>query len=458
MMTNGTGVRVRKALATALAAGCCLTAAACGSSKAGTTATGAGGVTITVNNEPPSTDPIDRKNFLADVADFEKKNPKIKVVPHEGQMDPKTFSAKIAGGQLENVFYVYYTDPAGLIAKHQALDITSYLPAVPEVKTIKPQLMKVFSDSSGKVYGLPQGNYSMGLVYNRTLFTRAGLDPNSPPTTWDDVRADAKRIAALGNGIAGYGDYSKSNTGGWHFTAEMYSLGGDVAKQGSDGKWTADFNNDKGRQVLQQLHDMRWVDNSMGQKQLLEWADLLQLMGANKLGMYVATSDNIPTISTQYKGNAADYGLGPIPGGGGTLAGGGGFMFNAKDTPDQVRAGLKWLAYKYLTPGQGDYDYARTAADKQPVGLPEPDMWTGSAEATRTSLVKADSNVPTQNYQAFVTGNANVPLDIEPPNAQQIYAVLDTVMAQVLTNRNADVNKLLSDAEKQVNGILATVQ
>ncbi|MHA6765049.1 ABC transporter substrate-binding protein [Streptacidiphilus sp. PAMC 29251] len=443
----------------ALAAGCCLTAAACGSSKSGTAATSADGITtITVNDEPASTDAVNRKNFLADIAAFEAKNPKIKVIPHEGQMDPKTFSAKIAGGQLENVFYTYFTDPAGLIAKHQALDITSYLSAFPQVKTIKPQLMKVYSDASGKVYGIPQGNYSMGLVYNRTLFTKAGLNPDSPPTTWADVRADAKKIAALGNGIAGYGDYSKSNTGGWHFTAEMYSLGGDVAKQGSDGKWTADFNNDKGKQVLQQLHDMRWVDDSMGQKQLLEWADLLQMMGAGKLGMYVATSDNIPTISNQYKGNAADYGLGPIPGGAGTLAGGGGFMFNPKDTPAQVKAGIAWLSYKYLTPGQGEYDYARAAAAKQPVGLPEPDLWTGAAEATRTSLVAANATVPVQNYQPFVTGNANVPLDVEPPNAQQLYAVLDTAMAQVLTNKNADIDKLLSDAEKQINAILATVQ
>lgn len=459
MKTTGTALRARRAIAIAVTAGLGLSVAACGSSTASNTKPAADGVvTITVNDEPPATDPLDRKNFLADVAAFEAKNPKIRITPHEGQMDPKTFSAKLAGGQLENVFYVYYTDPAGLIAKHQAADITSYLSAVPQVQQLKPALMKVFSDAAGKVYGIPQGNYSMGLVYNRKLFTQAGLDPNSPPTTWADVRTDAKKIAALGNGVAGYGDYSKSNTGGWHFTAEMYSLGGDVAKQGSDGSWKADFNNDKGRQVLQQLHDMRWTDDSMGQKQLLEWADLLQMMGANKLGMYVATSDNIPTISTQYKGNAQDYGLGPIPGGAGTLAGGAGFMFNTRNTPEQTKAGLAWLAYEYLTPGQGSYDYARTAADKQPVGLPEPDMWTGAAERTRTDLVKANTTLPVANYQAFSTGNANVPLNLEPPNAQQVYAVLDTAMAQVLTNRNADVNKLLSDSETQVNSILSTVK
>ncbi|MFD0327349.1 extracellular solute-binding protein [Streptacidiphilus monticola] len=359
---------------------------------------------------------------------------------------------------MENVFYVYFTDPAGLIAKHQAADVTPYLDGFPQIKQVKPELLKVFQDTQGHTYGLPEGNYSMGLVYNRKLFTQAGLDPDNPPTTWDQVRTDAQKIAALGHGIAGYGDYSKSNTGGWHFTAEMYSRGGDVAKQDAGGRWTADFDNATGRAVLQQLHDMRWTDNSMGQRQLLEWADLLQMMGAGKLGMYVATSDNIPTIVGQYKGVATDFGLGPIPGGQGTLAGGGGFMFNPKDTPEQIKAGLAWLTFKYDNPDRIALGVQRDAQAKLPVGLPEPNLWTGTAAQTRADAVKANANLPAANYQKFVDASATIPLHLEPPNAQQIYAVLDTVMAQILTNKDADIDTLLSTATTQVNSILATVK
>src|SRR5438552_4539415 len=264
-------------------------------------------VTITVNGLPPKTDPTNRATFLRDVQTFEQLHPNIRVIPHEGFMDPQTFQARLAGGQLENVFYVYFTDPANLIAKRQAADITSYVKGNAILAQIKPTILKIFSDSKGHVYGLPKSNYTLGLLYNRTLFQQAGLNPNAPPTTWAQVRADAKKIAALGNGTVGYGDYSKSNTGGWHFTAELYSLGGSIAVK-DGGTWKASFNNDKGKQVLQHLHDMRWTDNSMGSRQLLEWADLLQMMAAGKLGMYVATSDNIPTIVNQYKGNYAEYG------------------------------------------------------------------------------------------------------------------------------------------------------
>jgi ABC-type glycerol-3-phosphate transport system substrate-binding protein len=448
------GSRARIAVVVAAAAALALTASGCGSTSKGS-ASKDGSVTITVNDMPAKTDPVNRKIFLQDVAAFEKAHPKIKVVPHEGQMDPQTFATKLAGGQLENAFYVYFTDPAGLIAKHQAADITDYLTDYPASAQVKPELRKVFQDAQGHSYGVPEGNYSMGLVYNRKLFQQAGLDPDQPPTTWDEVRADAKKIAALGHGTVGYGDYSKSNTGGWHFTAEMYSRGGDVAKQQGDGSWQADFDNATGKAVLQQLHDMRWTDGSMGQRQLLEWADLLQMMGAGKLGMYLATSDNIPTIASQYKGDPGDYGLGPMPDGKGTLAGGGGFMFNPKSSPAQIKAALAWVMFKYENPDRITAGQQRAAAAKQPVGLPEPNIWTGAAERTKAAADKKYANQPVANYAPFEKAVGSIPLKLEPPKAQQVYAVLDTVMAKVLTQKDADIDGLLSSASRQVDSLLA---
>ncbi|WP_394824622.1 ABC transporter substrate-binding protein [Pendulispora albinea] len=422
---------------------------------------GAGGesgtITLTVNALPPPTEAFERQVFLDDVKAFEAQNPNIKIDAHEGKMDPRTFTTKLAGGQLEDVFYVYFTDPPNLIAKKQVAEITPYLDTIPAAKHLRPELLEVFSGLGGKVYGLPWKNYSMGLLYNRTLFAKAGLDPNVPPKTWADVRTCAKKIAALGDGIVGYGDYSKSNTGGWHFTAEIYSLGGEIAVK--DGEtWRAAFNDERGKQVLQQLKDMRWTDNSMGARQFLEWADLLQMMAAGKLGMYIATSDNVPVLVSQFKGNYDEYGLGPIPGGKATLAGGEGFMFNAKASPEKIKAGLKWLAFKYDNPDRLGEQYQREAEAKQPVGLPEPAIWTGEPRQKLENALREHGNLPAQNYAPFRAATGGVPLKLEPPLAQRIYAVLDTAMAKVLTDPNADIGALLEGAEKQANTILATVK
>jgi ABC-type glycerol-3-phosphate transport system substrate-binding protein len=445
---------LRAAVTAALAASLFLTA--CGDAAEPSDAAD-GPVTITVNGMPAATDEYNRANFEKDVKDFEAKHPNIKIDAKEGQMDPKTFSAKLAGGQLEDVFYVYFTDPQNLIAKKQVSDITPYLGEVPAIKDVRPVLLQVFSDSKGKVYGLPSANYSLGLIYNRTLFQQAGLDPDKPPTTWVAVREAAKKITALGNGITGYGDYSKNNTGGWHFTAELYSIGGDVAVK--DGEtWKAAFNNDKGRQVLQQLKDMRFTDRSMGEKQALEYADLLTQMASGKLGMFVGGTGDLPNIVNQYKGKYEEYGLGVIPDGKATLGGGDGYMFKAGLSPAKIKAGLQWLAFRKLNPDRVDADKALDKAKNQPVGIPEPNIWTGVSEQKLIAANTRHANVPAANYQPFNAASAGIPLKVEPPAAQQCYAALDTAMLKVLTDPNANVDQLLKDAETQVNQILATVK
>jgi multiple sugar transport system substrate-binding protein len=449
--------RLSGAIGLLLVAGVGLSAAACGTDDPAPAGKTDSKVTLVVNGLPPGTEEANHKRFLDNVAAFERLNPNIKIDAREGKMDPQTFSAKLAGGQLEDVFYVYFTDPANLIAKRQVADVSKYLKEFPVTSQIKPEVLRVFQDDKGGTYGLPYKNYSMGLLYNRDLFTKAGLDPNAPPTTWAAVREAAKKIAGLGKGTVGYGDYSKSNTGGWHFTTELYSIGGDLAvKEG--GTWKAAFNNEKGRQVLQQLKDMRWTDNSMGQKQLLEWADLLQMMGSGKLGMYLATADNIPTIVNQYKGDFKTYGLGPIPDGLGTLGGGEGYMFNAKATPEKIRAGLKWLTFWFTSPDKFAEENKWASETKQPVGLPEPAIYTGEAAAKQAAADKQYANVPQDNYAPFVAAMSRIPVKLEPPNAQQVYAVLDVAMQKVLTDKNANIDELLKNAETQVNSILASVR
>jgi multiple sugar transport system substrate-binding protein len=449
----------RRLFATSVALGALLLGSACSSSDDTPDEAADGPVTITVNGLPPDTDPVNRKNFTEDVAAFMARYPNIKIDAREGMMDPQTFSAKLAGGQLEDVFYVYFTDPQALIRKRQASDISKYLGDFPNTKDVKPELMRIFSDADGKVYGLPSQNYSMGLVYNRQLFTKAGLDPANPPKTWAEVREAAKKLTALGGGVTGYGDYSKNNTGGWHFTAEMYSLGGEVATQ--DGEtWKAAFNNATGKQVLQQLKDMRWTDDTMGQKQLLEYADLLQLMGSNKLGMYLGTGSDIVNIVNQYKGTFDTYGLGSIPDGKGTLGGGDGYMFKAGLSPAKIKAGLTWLSYKSVAPDRIAENLGRANKNKEPVGLPQPNIWVAGSASDKTLVAERTKlqNVPVENFAPFASTETTIPLKLEPPLAQQVYAVLDVPMQKILTDRNADVDKLLADAETQVNAILGAAK
>ncbi|MEV7288989.1 sugar ABC transporter substrate-binding protein [Streptomyces sp. NPDC093252] len=443
----------RRTFVTLAAGAMSLTAlTACGSGDEEGAASGK--TQITVNCMPPKSAKVDRKFFEDDVAAFEKANPDIDVVPHDGFpcQDPKTFDAKLAGGQMEDVFYTYFTDAKHVVDINQAADLTPYIKELASYETIQQQLRDIYT-VDGKIYGVPRTGYSMGLIYNKALFEEAGLDPDQPPATWDEVRTAAKKIADLGDGTVGYADYSAQNQGGWHFTAELYSQGGDVVS--ADGK-TATIDTPEGKAVLQTLHDMRWADESMGTKQLLVINDVQQMMGSGKLGMYLAAPDNIPILVKEKGATYEDMAIAPMPGGNGTLIGGDGYMFNKKASPEEIRAGLKWLDFMFLTPGDGFLgDYARAKENDAPVGLPEPRLFTGAADEKDQQVKEANANVPVENYQPFLDGNQSLDMKIEPPSAQQIYSVLDGVVSAVLTKEDADIDGLLKDASGKIDDILA---
>ncbi|GAA4057278.1 ABC transporter substrate-binding protein [Actinomadura miaoliensis] len=412
-------------------------------------------VTITVGCQPPKTAKSDRAAWDADVQAFQAKYPNITIVSKDAFpcIVPETFQAKLAGGQMEDVYYVYYTDAQKIIQNRQAADITPYVGALKRLKDVNPQFVKALQDGKGRVYGVPRKGYTTGLVYNRKLFTRAGLDPDSPPRTWAEVREAAKKIAALGPGYVGYGEYSAGNTGGWHFTAELYGRGGDVVTP--DGRKAA-FNSPAGRAVLQTLKDMRWTDDSMGSKQLLRWEDLMRMMGSGKLGMMVGAPDVAVETFLNFGAKIEDIGATTLPEARASLLGGDAYMINPKATPDQIKAAMLWLDFRNLTPGQGQFDYRRFKSDGRPVGVPENLLWGANASGSQERALRRQyATVPVDNFAPYENGSPAVAPKVEPPNAQAVYAILDGAMSAVLTRKDANIDQLLADAEKKVNALLA---
>ncbi|MEU2929868.1 extracellular solute-binding protein [Streptomyces sp. NPDC007251] len=452
---------MRRSAALLIVGALTLTAAACSSSSDGGAKSSNGKVTLSIDCAPPKSRPTQRKQWAADIAAFEKLHPNITVksidtFPCE---TPELFTAALKGGTEPNVFYTYFTDKQQVLDAGQAADITKYVTS--ENLPVKDDIMSSVWDTQkadGKIYGIPRTNYTMGVIINRKLFQKAGLNPDQPPQTWAEVEADAKKIAALGKGIAGYGDYSAGNNGGWHFTAEIYAQGGRMV---SDDGTKAAFNSPQGLAVLQNLHKLRFADNVMGSTQLYKWGDLQKQMAAGKLGMYIAAPDDITYMVQSLGAHYGDFGMGPVPGqngpGVGTLTGGDDYMFNVKDTPEQIKAGIQLLSYLWLTEGQGQqYNYARSKSSGQAVGLPQPQLFQGATATKDAQLKAANATMSVQAFEPFV--KANVPGVVEPGNAQAIYKILDTAMASTLTNPNADLKKLLDTAEQQVNQVLANAQ
>ncbi len=396
------------------------------------------------------------------IKEFETKYPWVTVTPEEYNWTAPTFTAALAAGTLPDVFTIPFTDGKGLIAQHQIVNINDRVQALPYIDKFNKNVLVNGQDADGKIWAIPTQAYGMSLTYNRTLFTAAGLDPDKPPTTWDEIRADAKAIAQK-TGVAGYAEMATENTGGWQLTTATYALGGRMETVGSDGKVTATLNNPATKQALANLKTLRWDDNSMGSTFDYAWGTINQAFASGQVGIFTGGSDLYTAMVQNNNLNPADYGVSIIPLasdpnagvlGGGTLA-----AVNVVTTDAQRDAAVQWIDFYYmqklLTQDGAVADAQALKANNQPVGVPALPIFDKATYDESQTWIKDYINVPTAQMTHFTSQIFDQQLVNEPTaHTQDLYAALDPVVQAVLTDKNANVDALLDAANTQVQAIL----
>ena len=396
------------------------------------------------------------------IAQFQEKYPWITVEPEEYNWTAPTFTAALAAGTLPDVFTIPFTDGKGLIAQHQIVDIDSRVRALGYADRFNPNVLVNGQDADGKIYAVPTAAYGMSLTYNRTLFTQAGLDPDAPPTTWDDVRSAAKAIADA-TGVAGYASMATENTGGWQLTTSTYALGGRMQQVNEDGTVTATVNNDATKTVLERLKAMRWEDNSMGSTFDYAWGTMNQAFAAGQVGMVTGGSDLYTWMIQNASLQPADYGITVVPLadspdagvlGGGTLA-----AVNVVTTEAERDAAVAWIDFYYIqkliTEEGAIADATALTANNQPVGVPALPIFDKATYDESQVWIADYINVPLEQMTPFTSKIFDQPLINEPvAHTQETYAALDPVVQAVLTDQNADIDALLDAANAQIQAIL----
>jgi len=424
---------------------------------AGAAVSSTNSVTISVVSLIPGSTKAAINQFNAQVAEFEKVNPTITIKPVEYQWTGPTFAAKLAAGTLPTVFEVPFTDARTLGDNGQLADLTELAKALPYFSKYNKAVLAEGTDSKGQIIGLPKGAYAQALHYNRKLFQEAGLDPNTPPTTWAQVRADARQITQK-TGQPGYVEMAKDdNTAGWILTTVVYSLGGRM-ETGYGTKAKATVDNPETVAALNLLKEMRWTDNSMGSNFDYGWSDINQAFAAGNVGMYVSGSDVYTNLVQASNIDPSIYGLAPIPLSKNPNAGvlGGGTEAVVKPTVNaaQKAAAMKWIDFYYEQPLVSQpraIQNARTlAANKQPVGVPALPLFNEQQYNLANTWIKPYINVPLAQMKPFTTGIFGQKLIPEPEaSTQSVYHSLDAVVEAVLTEPDADVPSLLQQANQQ---------
>lgn len=415
-------------------------------------------VTITISNQPPATQAADLAAYQKLIADFEAAYPNVTVKGSEIVWDAKTFQAQLAGGQLPTVMVVPFTEPQGLIARKQVADITSELEQIGLKDQLNPAALPVAEDADGNIYGVPVDAYALGLVYNRDLFTQAGLDPDKPPTTWDEVRKAAKTIAEK-TGVAGYAQMTTGGQGGWTLTAMTYAAGGSV--ESADGSKVTFTDSPAMQQQLQLLHDMRWEDNSMGSNFVYDQAGALQEFAAGRVGMVIGAPIAYQFCTQLFGMDGKAFGLGSMPqgdGAGGSLSGGALQVVSPNATPEERLAAVEYIAFRLrqVTDQDTAVESAKAAAAAgTPVGLPGLSPLKESFRQQYLDWVADYVNVPLDHFAAYEATINSIKLTSEPAkDAQEVYAALDPIIQAVLTKEDSDIPALLDSAKGDIEAFL----
>ncbi|WP_419818149.1 ABC transporter substrate-binding protein [Glaciibacter flavus] len=430
-------------------------------------AQGAGGdsggkLQLRVATFPPGADQAAYDAFATQEKQFEKLHPDIDIIGVEYEWKAPTFAAQLAGGSLPDVFLVPFTDTKTLLENGQLMDVTDEMKSLGYSDKFNPVILNEVKDDKGHIFGFPRQAYANGLHYNRDLFKQAGLDPDKPPTTWDEVREDAKIISDK-TGKAGYATMTKGNTGGWQLTTQSVSRGA-VDQTDKDGKVKSTIDNAATKETLQWLSDLRWRDNSMGNNFLLDWSGINKEFAAGNIGMYTSGSDVYTALVRDFGMKPAQYGLTVIPTQGddaGVLGGGDVAVMSPKIDAAHKKAGITWIDWYYmqklLDKNAAVADAKALAASDQAVGTPVLPVLDKATYEQDQEWIKPYVNVPLDQMKGFSDGIFDQkPVGESKVQTQPIYALMDNVVQAVLTDQNADIDALLkkvdSDAQALIDG------
>lgn len=115
----------------------------------------------------------------------------------------------------------------------------------------------------GKLYSMPFNTSNPIMLYNKDMFIEAGLDPESPPGTFSEVREVSK---VINDHFGGSVDGFSIITHGW-FTEQMIANQGGLLVNNDNGRSSdpteALINGEEGQRWFQWLYDMR-NDGTLG--------------------------------------------------------------------------------------------------------------------------------------------------------------------------------------------------
>jgi sn-glycerol 3-phosphate transport system substrate-binding protein len=228
-----------------------------------------------------------------------------------------------------------------------------------DLSQFQPATITAYS-AAGVDWGMPFNVSNPVLYYNKNMFVEAGLDPEQPPQSLEELRAYSQQL--VDSGAAAYGialDSGADSGGGWYIEQWFANMDELYADNGNGRLAPATevlFDGPAGVEMLSFVQGLVtdglavYVgDNAGGADQLLKLAD-----EAEPAAMAVSTSAGLGTVLNTLAGGLVpglgpeDVGVGPLPGPSGTptaLVGGAALYVSDGKTDAETAAAWDFISY-----------------------------------------------------------------------------------------------------------------
>ncbi|MDU5141436.1 MAG: ABC transporter substrate-binding protein [Paenibacillus dendritiformis] len=159
----------------------------------------------------------------------------------------------------------------------------------------------------GKLYSLPFNTSNAILIYNKDKFKAAGLDPESPPKTFGEVRDMARKLTDNGKNEKGFALLVY----GWFIEQLLANQGADFVDNGNGRDSLATkslLNSPESLGIFQWLDEMN-KDGTLGNYGR-QWDDIRAAFSAGKVAMYM---DSTAGIAGVMQASPFEVGTGFLP-------------------------------------------------------------------------------------------------------------------------------------------------
>lgn len=285
-------------------------------------------------------------------AEFTKENPDIVVKPvfcgNSTETTTKTIAA-IQGGNAPEFAILGNSELYSMLSLDAIIPLDDLIAADEDGEEFINDFWPAFLENSyyeGKIYSIPFQRSTIIMYYNKDAFAAAGLDPETPPTTWEELIEYAQKLTIRdesGN-VTQWGVQISTND---PFTFSPFvmqnSLNGENLMT-EDGK-TALYNTEENVEALQFLVDLSQKNQVMPEG-VIVWADSTSNFMAGTAAMLYMSSGSLTNVL-----NNTDFEVGTafLPAGKRYGSATGGANFYILDGISDEKLAATWKFIRWIT-------------------------------------------------------------------------------------------------------------